>query len=129
MAETTADSHGHPYAHETTAHGTAHSDSHQEHPLRIYLVVWAWLFVLSACSYFVDYIGVQGYLRWTLILIFMMLKTGLIVAVFMHMKWERLALSYAIIIPPVLVLVFVALMVIESEHTLLIRETFFGAEP
>ncbi len=44
----------------------------------------------------------------------MMLKAGLIVAVFMHMAWERLALIYAIILPPLLVLVFVALMVSES---------------
>ena len=48
----------------------------------------------------------------------MMLKAGLIVAVFMHMAWERLALVYAILVPPVLVLVFVAIMVFESEYTL-----------
>ena len=101
MAEATADDHGH--AHQAVASATAHSDSHQQHPLRIYLVVWAWLFVLSACSYFVDYIGLQGYLRWTLILIFMMLKAGLIVAIFMHMRWERLAMVYAILVPPVAV--------------------------
>ena len=129
MTETTADSHGHHHDAHAAAAGTAPSDSHQQHPLKVYLVVWAWLFVLSACSYVVDYVGLQGYLRWSLILIFMMLKAGLIVAVFMHMKWERLSLSYAIIIPPVLVLVFVALMVIESEHTLLMRETFFGVGP
>ena len=130
MAETTADSHEHHHdAHAATASGTSQSDSHQQHPLRIYLVVWAWLFVLSACSYFVDYVGLQGYLRWTLILIFMMLKAGLIVAIFMHMRWERLALSYAIIIPPVLVLVFVAMMVIEADYTLLTRLTFFGPGP
>ena len=59
----------------------------------------------------------------------MVLKAGLIVAVFMHMAWERLALAYAIIVPPVLVLVFVAMMVLESEHTLFTRMTFFGAGP
>ena len=92
-------------------------------------MVWAWLFVLSACSYVVDYFGLQGYLRWSLILIFMMLKAGLIVAVFMHMAWERLALIYAIMVPPVLVLVFVAMMVFEADYTLLTRLTFFGAGP
>ena len=51
----------------------------------------------------------------------MMLKAGLIVAVFMHMAWERLALIYAIILPPVLVLVFVAMMVFESDYTLWTR--------
>ena len=127
MAEAAADDHGH--AHQAAASATARSDSHQQHPLRIYIVVWAWLFVLSACSYFVDYVGLQGYLRWTLILIFMMLKAGLIVAIFMHMRWERLAMVYAILVPPVAVLVFVWIMAIESEYTLFTRLTFFGANP
>ena len=100
-----------------------------EHPIKLYLVVWAWLFVLSTCSYLVDYFGLQGYLRWSLILIFMMLKAGLIVAVFMHMAWERLALVYAILLPPVLVLVFVAMMVFEADYTLFTRIEFFGAGP
>ena len=69
----------------------------------------------ARCSYLVDYFHLQGYLRWSLILLFMMLKAGLIVAVFMHMAWERLALIYAILVPPLLVLVFVAIMVFEVE--------------
>ena len=96
----------------------------QQHPIKLYLVVWGWLFVLSTCSYLVDYFGLQGDLRWGLILLFMILKAGLIVAVFMHMAWERLALAYAILLPPVLVLVFVAIMVFESDYTLLTREFF-----
>lgn len=122
---------------ETTAHGSDHSmhaahapvasaDAHQEHPIRIYLIVWGWLFILSACSYMVDYMGFEGYLRWGLILVFMVLKAGLIVAVFMHMVWERLALSYAILLPPVAVLVFVAIMAVESGYTSFMRTTFFG---
>ena len=101
----------------------------QQHPIKLYLVVWGWLFVLSAFSYLVDYFGLEGGLRWSLILLFMMLKAGLIVAVFMHMAWERLALAYAILLPPVLVLVFVAIMVFEASYTLFTRETFFGAGP
>lgn len=109
------------------AHGQApaHGEG-QQHPIKLYLVVWGWLFVLSAFSYMVDYFQLQGYLRWTLILVFMMLKAGLIVAVFMHMAWERLALVYAILVPPLAVLVFVAIMAIESDYTLVTREIFFG---
>ena len=88
-------------------------------------MVWGWLFVLSACSYMVDYVGVQGYLRWSLILIFMVLKAGLIVAIFMHMAWERLALAYAILLPTIAVLVFVTIMVFESDYVLFTREAFF----
>ena len=129
MAEATAhgitplDGHGAPAA------AASHAETHQEHPIKLYLVVWGWLFILSAGSYMVDYLQFEGYLRWSLILIFMMLKAGLIVAVFMHMAWERLALTYAIILPPLLIMVFVAIMVIESDYTLLTRLTFFGANP
>jgi len=38
-------------------------------------------------------------LRWSLIILFMLVKAGLIVAIFMHMRWERLALKFAILIP------------------------------
>jgi cytochrome c oxidase subunit IV len=57
----------------------------------------------------------------------MIAKAGLIVAVFMHMAWERLALICAILLPPLLVLVFLAIMVSESDYTLLTRVAFFGA--
>jgi len=98
----------------------------QLHPISTYFKIWGWLFVLSAFSYAVDYFHVESYLRWTLILIFMMAKAGLIVAFFMHMKWERLALIYAILLPPGLVLVFVALMVFEADYTFLTRGVFFS---
>jgi cytochrome c oxidase subunit IV len=99
----------------------------QHHPIRLYLVVWGWLFVLSTCSYLVDYFGLSGYLRWSLILLFMILKAGLIVAIFMHMAWERLALIYAILVPPMLILVFVGIMIFESNYTLLTRLWFFAS--
>ncbi|MEE1657110.1 cytochrome C oxidase subunit IV family protein [Microvirga sp. CF3062] len=107
------------------AQASAHNQG-QQHPIRLYLVVWIWLFVLSACSYFVDYFQFEGLPRYSLILVFMMLKAGLIIAVFMHMAWERLSLVYAILVPISAVLVFVAIMVLESDYTLLSRVSFFG---
>ncbi len=67
----------------------------QQHPISVYFWVWGLLFVLSLFSYMVDYFQFQGMLRWTLIIIFMLLKAGLIVSIFMHMVWERLALGPA----------------------------------
>ena len=101
----------------------------QQHPLGVYFKVWALLFVLSTFSYLVDFYHVEGYLRWALILIFMFLKAGFIIAVFMHIKWERMALSFAILIPPVLLLVLIAMMTIESDYTFMTRGVFFGAGP
>ncbi len=104
----------------------AHAEG-QQHPLGVYIKVWGWLFVLSTFSYLVDYFQVQGYLRWSLILIFMFLKAGLIIAIFMHIKWERMALSFAILGPPAVLLVLIGIMVIESDYTFLTRGLFFGA--
>ena len=100
----------------------------QQHPIGIYLTVWGLLFVLSTFSYLVDYFHLQGYLRWFLVTVFMLMKAGLIVAVFMHMRWERLALVYAILLPPLCLLVLVGLMAFEGDYTFLIRAIFFGQE-
>ena len=116
--------HDHAGHHAAPAAGPTHIEG-QQHPLGIYFKIWGALFVLSFFSYMVDWFHVQGYLRWTLILIFMMAKAGLIVAVFMHMAWERLALVYAILLPPLALLVLVALMAIEADYTHLTRVLFF----
>ena len=97
----------------------------QQHPLKIYIFVWILLFVLSAFSYWVDWYGFKGYTRWSLILLFMMLKAGFICAIFMHMWWERLPIIFAILCPCMAILVFVFIMWHESYYTLLIRKLFF----
>jgi cytochrome c oxidase subunit IV len=112
---------------QTVPQTAQHAEGQQQHSIGVYFKIWGLLFVLSTFSYLVDYFHVQGYLRWTLILVFMVLKAGLIVAVFMHMVWERLALIYAILIPPLLVLVFVALMVFEADYTFATRNLFSSA--
>ena len=103
-----------------------HKVEGQQHPLGIYFKIWGLLFVLSTLSYLVDYFHVQGYLRWTLIIVFMLLKAGLIVAVFMHMMWERLAMVYAILLPPLILLVLVWIGAGEAGYTFFTRSTFFG---
>lgn len=101
------------------------SGTGQQHPIRLYLTVWTLLFVLSTFSYMVDYLHFQGTLRWGLIILLMLMKAGLIVAVFMHMAWERLALVYAILLPPLSLLVLMGLMAIEAHYTFGLRMLFF----
>ena len=119
--------HGHGHAAAQALPQQAPDTTHgQQHPLGIYFAIWALLFVLSACSYGVDYFEFHGLARWSLILLFMWLKAGLIVAVFMHMRWERSPLMYAILVPPLLLAVLVTLMSIESDYTFWTRIIFFG---
>jgi cytochrome c oxidase subunit IV len=98
----------------------------QHHPIGVYLKVWAYLFVLSTLSYLVDFYQVEGVMRWALILLFMALKAGLIVAIFMHMAWERMALVYAILVPPLALGTLVFLMWIEADYTFWTRILFLG---
>lgn len=97
----------------------------QQHPIGLYLKIWGLLFVLSTLSYLIDYFNVQGLLRWVLIVVLMIAKAGLIVSIFMHMMWERLALVYAILVPPLCLLVLMVLMAAEAHHTFGMREMFF----
>jgi caa(3)-type oxidase subunit IV len=101
-------------------------DNHQ-HPISMYLKIWLLLFVLSTLSYMVDYFQLQGTLRWTLILVFMFLKAGLIIMVFMHLSWERLSVKLLLFVPPLAILVLIALMAIEADYTFLNRLSAFSS--
>jgi len=96
----------------------------QQHPIAIYFWVWGLLFVLSTMSYMVDYLQFQGLLRWSLIVIFMFLKAGFIVAVFMHLYYERLALACALLIPIGVLLVLIGLMTFEAGYTNTTRNVY-----
>jgi caa(3)-type oxidase subunit IV len=102
------------------------SEVGQQHPIGLYLKIWALLFVLSFFSYMVDYFHLEGTLRWFLILLFMFLKAGFIVGIFMHLSWERLAMKMVILVPPVAILVLITLMAIEADYTFITRGFFFA---
>ncbi|MEV5023183.1 MULTISPECIES: cytochrome C oxidase subunit IV family protein [unclassified Sphingobium] len=104
--------------------GAVHEGVH--HPISLYLKVWGYLFLLSTLSYLVDYMHVQGIVRWTLIVLFMLLKAGLILSIFMHLAWERLSLIYAILTPPLVLLVLVRIMTIEANYAFWTRAIFMG---
>jgi len=105
----------------------------QQHPLKIYYIMWIALFVLSGFSYWTDFWD-DGLFRTLAILTFMMLKAGGIVWIFMHMGWERTALKVAILGPPVAIMVLIWLMsyegfYIEDTRTEYYGESTFEPEP
>ena len=64
-------------------------------------------------------------LRWSLILIFMFLKAGLIMAFFMHLFWERYALVNVLLWPMTAIACFIFLMVAEFKYTFLLDYFIF----
>ncbi len=108
---------------------TQQSENHEEeaqHPIGVYLKVWILLFVLSFFSYMVDYFDFQGMLRWTLIIVFMLLKAGFIMAIFMHVMWERMALITAILGPPLLLIFLIGFMISEGLYVFGNRVDYMG---
>tara|TARA_B100001996_G_scaffold253572_1_gene196854 strand:+ start:790 stop:1128 length:339 start_codon:yes stop_codon:yes gene_type:complete len=101
------------------------SASTTTHSIGIYLWIWGLLFVFSTFSYLVDWYNLQGFLRWSLIIFFMLLKAGLIMAIFMHLYWERWAIVNVLLWPMTAIMVFVSIMVAESEYTFFTRVLFF----
>ena len=95
------------------------------HKIGIYLWIWGLLFVLSFFSYMVDWYQFQGMLRWSLILVFMFAKAGLIMAFFMHLYWERWAIVNVLLWPMTAIGVFIAIMVAESYYTFFSRMFYF----
>ena len=95
------------------------------HKIGIYMWIWGLLFVLSFFSYMVDWYQFQGLLRWSLILFFMFLKAGLIMAFFMHLFWERYALVNVLLWPMTAIACFIFLMVAEFEYTVFSRLFYF----
>ncbi len=102
------------------------AEAGQQHPLGIYYKIWILLFVLSSFSYAVDYFDVQGAMRWSLVILFMVLKAGFIVAIFMHVMWERMALVFTILGPPVVLLLLIGFMVVEGNYTSETRYQYRG---
>jgi cytochrome c oxidase subunit IV len=105
------------------------SEAGQQHPLGIYYKIWILLFVLSSFSYAVDYFNVQGGMRWSLVILFMVLKAGFIVSIFMHVVWERMALVLTILGPPLVLLLLIGLMSVEGFYISGTRVQYMGQDP
>ncbi len=98
----------------------------QQHPLRTYLWIWLWLFIFSVGSYIVDISPLADMVKWSLITFFMLLKAGLIIAVFMHMVWERMSIVTAVLVPAGVLVFLMFMMIFEGYYILGTRLTFFS---
>ena len=86
------------------------------------VVITIALFVLSALSYFVDYFEVHEILKWFLVSVFGLMKAGLIISYFMHMRFERLSLIYTILLPPLLLLALLGILAAEGDYIYWVRQ-------
>ncbi|OFX13263.1 MAG: hypothetical protein A2V59_09485, partial [Armatimonadetes bacterium RBG_19FT_COMBO_69_19] len=68
---------------------------------RIYAVTWFWLLAITVVELAIVLMHVPKLVLATALIIMALLKAWLIVAYFMHLRYERLSLVYAVMVPMV----------------------------
>ena len=79
-----------------STHGSG-SVGQQVGSTRLFITVWLWLAAVTGIEVFLGYVQLQPALMLTLLVILSVGKAGLIVAYFMHLKYERFSLTLALI--------------------------------
>lgn len=75
------------------------SAGHSVGSTKLFLTVWIWLVLITGLEVFLGYEKLQPQLMLGLLVILSLVKAALIIAYFMHLKYEKLSLAM-ILIPP-----------------------------
>jgi cytochrome c oxidase subunit 4 len=83
--------------------------THPEGSTRVFLIVWFWLLALTGVEVFLGYEQLELKLMLVLLMGLSVIKAGLIIAYFMHLRYERPSMAIALM--PALVIVIVLMNV------------------
>lgn len=83
--------------------------AHAEGTTRVFLIVWFWLLALTGVEVFLGYVQLELKLMLVLLMGLSIIKAALIIAYFMHLRYERA--SMAAFLMPALVIVIVLMNV------------------
>jgi cytochrome c oxidase subunit IV len=88
---------------------SAHVEEHFAGSNKLFVSIWVWLVVLTLIEIFLAYRPMSVVLMLTILMGLSIIKAALIVAYFMHLKFERLSLILTIV--PMLVVCICLLFV------------------
>jgi len=74
-----------------------HAEEHFAGSRKLFMWIWAWLLILTAIEVFLAYRPMAIHFMLTILMGLSIIKAALIVAYFMHMKFERLSLILTIV--------------------------------
>ena len=107
----------------------AHADEHFAGSNKLFISIWVWLVVLTLIEIFLAYRPMSLVIMLTILLGLSIIKAALIMAYFMHLKFERLSLILTLV--PMLVVCILLLFVFfpDSYRSLGLRYQFKEAPP
>ena len=88
--------------------------AHQSHSKKTYIKVWVWLLFITLAGFIISPLQLPGSVHTFLIIMVSLMKAGLIVAFFMHLKFERIGLIYSILLPLILLIALIAALLHEG---------------
>lgn len=96
--------------------GTEHSGGY-----RVYAVTWFWLLVITMLEIGVVLARVPKMLLAILLVVMALMKAALIMAYFMHLRYERLGFVYVVLTPLILGVILFFALVPDALGTLRMR--------
>jgi cytochrome c oxidase subunit 4 len=88
---------------------SAHAEEHFAGSNKLFISIWGWLILLTLVEIFLAYKPMSIIVMLTILLGLSVIKAALIVAYFMHLKFERLSLVLTIV--PMLVVCILLLFI------------------
>lgn len=107
------------------AHGSE-SEGHQAGSPKLFFIVWVMLAGLTGVEVLLGYVEPPPTLMLTLLVILSVIKAGLIVAYFMHLKYERLSLALALVPATIFCIVMICIFFFPDSHRMLLLGTQNG---
>lgn len=88
---------------------------------KIYTITWFWLFVITVLEVGVVLVHVPKVLLAILLMAMALMKAALIMAYFMHLRYERLSFVYVMLTPLILGVILFFALVPDALGTLRMR--------
>ncbi len=92
---------------------------HTSHSTKSYIKIWIWLLLITLAGFIISPLPLPGWMHTLLIVVVALMKAGLIVAFFMHLKFERIGLIYSILLPLILLLALAIALLYEGTTSFL----------
>ena len=100
---------------------TAMEHAHAEGTTRVFLIVWGWLLALTAVEVFLGYEQLELKLMLALLMGLSVIKAALIIAYFMHLRYERPSMAATLMPALVIVIVLMNMILPDSMRLLHMR--------